>query len=82
MSRPIVDGESPSRGAPSLDRNVRCVYWSAGDPPGLVSHETHLSAEKAQASDGRTVSVRGCRRAPGGMTLKRRRDKGRKRLTV
>ena len=28
-----------------------CVYWLADPPLGLVNHETHLSAEKAQASE-------------------------------
>lgn len=47
--RPLGNHASERTGASDRDRKRRCVYWLASSN-GLVSHETYLPAEKAQAS--------------------------------
>ena len=45
-----ADARARPRVRPESTRSRRCVYWLA-TRPGLVSYETHLPAEKAQASE-------------------------------
>jgi len=47
-----------------------------------VGNEAHLPAPRSESELGRTVSVRAMQTRAGKLTLKRRRAKGRKRLTV
>src|SRR5207302_6182290 len=46
---PPPHGASVARPGPRRDGGGRCVYW-LGPGLGLVSHETHVSAEEAQTS--------------------------------